>query len=209
MKNAKHEQILFYAGCLVLGTALAYAFFAVVPYYKNFFRSRQFISQTEQLALMTKTYLQTHTDYREVNASSFSEDMYPKKIYRHPNDMEFENIDGGRIQVFDASSSRYDNNMNAFTITWRDINKNDCMMLAKNNWGDLKGLRFVGMMVDKKPMQYSEEELYNGCSGGKGSKGGLVACRKGKITSVPLKKEKADRACDCFGKECQVMLMYM
>lgn len=209
MSSKFWKKITFFILSLALGTLLAFYFFEFLDVAVKYQRAHQFVVKTESLALMIKNFQKKHMNYEGLNIDAFKEKEFPQRLYRHNNNKDFESIDGGRIQIYGASTSRYDNNSNAFVISWRDINRFDCAYLAEASWRDLPGLRFVGMTIDSKPTQYDEEELYNGCPGGIGSRNGLVACRNGKTLSVPLNKRTAEEACKCAADYCWVSLKYM
>ena len=203
------KQVLFFIFCFVVATAAVWSFYRFRPDVRRLWRTHDVQKKTEQLAAIVAKYQKGKTSYQNLEVGNFENIELPKGLYRHVNDKDLEDINGGRIEVFSGTTSRYEPNFNAFVIKWNGLTKSDCTMFAQIKWNNVENARIIGVVATPEYVHGDDPLLYNGCSGGESSYRGIVACRNGKIKSFPFDDNSANAACECFGENCSFALKYM
>ena len=192
----------------MLGTLLANRFLHYLPDVDDYFGTRHFKKETEELALLIKKYSKGHTSYSGLNVATFATEDLPDGIYKNVDDIDFESIKGNRVHISGSSSSRYEANQNAFIIGWMDVNRAGCKAMVKQNWQNLEDIRFLGLTVANRSENLKENEIYQNCPGAKYPNSAVI-CSGGKTLATPLKEDEAEAICECPHEHCVVMLKYM
>lgn len=208
MAKQIHKQIAFLMTCLILGSAVAYTFLHYQPLIEDYFETRHFKYETKELALLIKKYTNNHTNYSNLTVDAFDLKELPNGIYKNVNDVDLESIKGGTIRISASSSSRYNENQNAFVIGWMDVDRYGCRALVRQEWKNLPGIRFLGLAVAESDEELLEDEIYPNCPGIMNT-GNAVACPHGTKLSTPLKGEDIGEVCACPSGHCHVLLKFM